>query len=1034
MLAGAAVALWLTVGRDWAAAWIVDALNDAGIPIRSLSIERVGLEGAVLRDVVIGDRALVVREISVDVTLEELVEDGHVDEVEVSGVDLRVILMPDGEVVLPGWTFPDGAEPTTDEPSAVSGIPFDRIDVTDISVTMETPVGDVTGAVSRASAVATSDGALRLATSGAVGHAIGGLTVEIDAVLGEGGTVEGELVLRDGAVAWSGFAAQNISGWLSASGALDRLDTIEGMVELSRLTWPDGVAEDVTVLAAGPGEGAWLGLRGHLPDGTATVAVDAAWADPAAALVHAQIGVEAADLSALPVPAVAGVLSSSAGRLDAAVDIPLSALLAVGNELPAEVIGEAALRLDRATVDGVAEGVSAEIAGDVVWRDGRLTVTGMEPWRLAGASETLGRDLAAVFAGVGEGPATLSVDVSGQAPTIGLVATASVDTPVASAAGPIDLLLTIDPDHGPRMEVAQAMLTVGPIDRAGLTIQPHRVDVSGMLSPGSGTVSVSAEASFSGGPDGVLTVEDGAVAVDADVRWHEGGMDIRATDCIRLSVGPAVIDGVAALPDGLSVCIEPAADGATPYWTEEDGFWQAGGTIPEVRTRLIVDDGAGGTEVVGALPRLAAMAEGPTGGPPVVAVELSGGDLVIPSVDVRVSDWLGSVAMMPGGEQVATLDVARATATMLGDSPPVVPLRVRGSADFDAAGSVTFSGVGVGAGGALVVSAYGRHLPGRGGRVDITVSPTSLTVDGTQLTDLSPALSFLADIGVEGTVSATGYYGWGASRGSRADIALDASTAVSEIAAADGVAARLVAQPLVPLTFPPGQRITADAANVGVLLGDASVEFAVDPDTTISVSEAGFAWADGRLDARPFMVRPGDPEQVITFDAAGLDLARVVEDLSLDGLAATGRLSGVLPIRLTDDTIFVDRALLSSTEPGVIRYTPDGDPAGFGDESGGVDLLLNAVRNFHYESLSLSLSGQTGGDLIAGVNIRGANPDLYEGYPIALNINASGALDRILRRGLATVRIADNVEALIGEGREQPDIDRLIDGLRSIVE
>ena len=212
VLAGAAVALWLTVGRDWAAVWIVDALNDAGIPIRSFSIEHVGLEGAVLRDVVIGDRALFVREISVDVTLDELVEDGHVDEVEVSGVDLRVILMPDGEVVLPGWFFPDGAEPTTDEtpneaPAAL-GIPFDRIDVTDISVTMETPVGDVTGAINRASAVATPDGALRLATSGAVGHAVGGLTVEIDAVLSEGGAVEGELVLRDGAIAWSGFAAQ----------------------------------------------------------------------------------------------------------------------------------------------------------------------------------------------------------------------------------------------------------------------------------------------------------------------------------------------------------------------------------------------------------------------------------------------------------------------------------------------------------------------------------------------------------------------------------------------------------------------------------------------------------------------------------------------------------------------------------------------------------------------------------------------------------------------------------------------------------
>ena len=1034
VLAGAAVALWLTVGRDWAVAWLVDELNEAGVPIRSFTIERVGLEGFVVRDVVIGDRALVVRRVSVDVTLEELVEDGDVDEVEISGVDLRLVLMPDGEVVLPGWVFSDAAEPATDEAPSALDMPFERVDVTDISVTVETPAGDVTGIIERASAVATPDGALRLATSGAIGHAVGGVTVEVDAALAADGTVEGELVLRDGAMTWSGFAAQGVSGWLSASGALGRLDTIEGMVELSRLTWPDGVAENIAVLAAGPGESAWISLRGHLPDGAGAAAVEATWADPAAALVHAQVALDVADLSALPIAALADVLPSGAGRLTAAVDIPLSAVLAVGDRLPSEVTGDAALQLDDITVDGVADGMSAEIAGDLVWRDNRLTVTGVEPWRIAGASEALGVDIAAVIDGPGDDPARLTVDLGSQAPTIGLLAAASVDTPVASVTGPIELMLTVDPDDGPRVEVAQATLAAAPIDRAGLTIHPHRVYVSGTLSPGSGTVSVSAEGTFSGGPAGVFTVEDGAVAVDADIRWHDEGTEIRATDCIRVSVGSAVVDGVASLPDGLSVCIEPAADGAGPSWQDDGGLWQAGGTIPEVRTRLIVDDGAGGTEVVGILPRLAIRAAGSAAGPSAATVELSGGDLVIPSVDVRVSDWLGSLTMTPDDEQMATLDIGRATVTMLGDNPPVVPLRVRGSADFDAAGGVTFNGVGVGAGGALVASAYGRHLPGRGGRVDLVVSPTSLTVDGTQLSDLSPALSIVADIAVEGTVSATGYYGWGASRGSRADIALDASTVVSDVAAADGVAARLVAQPLVPLTFPPGQRVTADAVNVGVLLGEAAIAFAVDPDTTMSVSEAGFAWADGRLDARPFVVRPDDPEQVITFDAAGLDLARLVEDLSLDGLAATGRLSGVLPIRLTDDTIFVDRALLSSTEPGVIRYTPDGDPAGFGDDSGGVDLLLNAVRNFHYESLSLSLSGRTGGDLIAGLSIRGANPDLYEGYPIALNINASGALDRILRRSLATVRIADNVEALIGEGGQQPDVDSLVDGLRSIVE
>ncbi len=55
------------------------------------------------------------------------------------------------------------------------------------------------------------------------------------------------------------------------------------------------------------------------------------------------------------------------------------------------------------------------------------------------------------------------------------------------------------------------------------------------------------------------------------------------------------------------------------------------------------------------------------------------------------------------------------------------------------------------------------------------------------------------------------------------------------------------------------------------------------------------------------------------------------------------------------------------------------------------------------------MEGQAGGELAVGIAIRGSNPAFYDGYPVALNLKVSGALDRILRQSLDTYRIPETV-------------------------
>jgi len=80
--------------------------------------------------------------------------------------------------------------------------------------------------------------------------------------------------------------------------------------------------------------------------------------------------------------------------------------------------------------------------------------------------------------------------------------------------------------------------------------------------------------------------------------------------------------------------------------------------------------------------------------------------------------------------------------------------------------------------------------------------------------------------------------------------------------------------------------------------------------------------------------------------------------------------------------------------------------------------LLQALENFRYETLRLTVDGRTDAEMDVGLHIAGANPDLYDGYPIEFNLNLEGALANVLRSGLAGYQIPERIrERMQGFGR-----------------
>ena len=143
-------------------------------------------------------------------------------------------------------------------------------------------------------------------------------------------------------------------------------------------------------------------------------------------------------------------------------------------------------------------------------------------------------------------------------------------------------------------------------------------------------------------------------------------------------------------------------------------------------------------------------------------------------------------------------------------------------------------------------------------------------------------------------------------------------------------------------------------------------------------------------------------------DVTGVELQQL---LSIGGIeaSASGTLAGHVPIKLDGETAEIHGGRLEAPGPGIIRYQPKTLPAALQGQDQGSKLLVTALQNLHYKSLWLGLDRAANGETVVGLHVTGANPELYGGYPVELNINLTGQLDQVVRQTLATYNVPDQI-------------------------
>ena len=227
-----------------------------------------------------------------------------------------------------------------------------------------------------------------------------------------------------------------------------------------------------------------------------------------------------------------------------------------------------------------------------------------------------------------------------------------------------------------------------------------------------------------------------------------------------------------------------------------------------------------------------------------------------------------------------------------------------------------------------------------------------------------------------------------------------------------GVAGTIKLSSLLPPRTSGVQTLTVAHVETAVPLEKGVVKFEVGPAMSAQLVEAVWPFTGGRLT----LTTPKGAANSFNLKVDDVDVAELLLLLDVPGLSGTGKLSGQIPLKIVDGDPIITHGALSASGSGVIIYTNEAADAAANTEQ--TQLLSKALKNFHYTELSGALDGNINGNLQFQIGLRGANPSLYDGYPINLNVNLEGSLVDIVRRGTVGLRPLELIRSGVGKEKE----------------
>ena len=980
-----------------------EVLRSQGFPNASLTVRHIGLTRSEIADIDLGgESGARVSMLAVDYSPGRLAE-GIIDGVSLQAPMINIRLDAGGIDLGPlGRLVEDGSEGKASSVMRMLG----PVSVVDGRIAVTTPVGTVNARL---------DGTL-LFTDGlgtkadarfALDHPDARVDGRLNGIVDATDQVQFDVTI-DSASSDARLAFAQLSGALRIGGqlpaALDgdgsltmrgvRFDGLDiGNVDVSG-SLTDRAAE-AELLLGGAGTGLSVQMRAATenffdPAATLELSGDVATdglrgpfklpgdIDVVGALVFAFEGARS-DLQALPAALQNGDVRAE-GAIDGSLTADMLALTVPSLKLDATMNGTASLRIDA--------------------RGWRLQPHDTLAIDLGAATAGGAHHVKAILGGMPEAPFAAGGPAAADPVRIGMTVGGVVDD-TQPLSGQISGNIWAGQPDGVRLE--NLTVRLDPLEmRLGGTdfgVQAATVRMNGTAADLS--IDVAAETRFSGMPLPGVEVTGGQAVFESRINYGADGVKAFPQGCADVRATLVSFRGTDVRPGPMMVC--PQADG-TPFLhaviddAEDASGFKRIDLAGVLMSSEVAVTGAGPYPLSGTLPRLDGsgsfdIRRGTWWG----KLHTDGGNLRLEGPDVAIAD-MDSVLNIEGRETLLGARLALARARLVDHRRPsrfiAVTLRGNGTHTGEALSFTGNAGQNAGPEAAIKVV----HNLGDGkGSASARIAPWSMTPGAAQPQVLLPMLEGLVTK-ASGSLAAEADMDWttddthSSGKLTLRDVAF--ATAPAEVAGIDGV---LSFADLLHLKSAGEQSLRIGFVDAGLPLSDGVAKFNLPGDRAIHVDSVLWPLAGGRLVIRDLRLPLDALPDMIVADIEGVDAATLVGMADIADLQAEGNLSGRVPVRLTDDGPVIDHATLTATGGGVLRYRSASAAATLKQSGQSAELLARALDDFQYTKFRLTLDGPLTGNITAEAQIDGANPKLYSGQRIELNVRLQGALRDLLQ-------------------------------------
>lgn len=154
---------------------------------------------------------------------------------------------------------------------------------------------------------------------------------------------------------------------------------------------------------------------------------------------------------------------------------------------------------------------------------------------------------------------------------------------------------------------------------------------------------------------------------------------------------------------------------------------------------------------------------------------------------------------------------------------------------------------------------------------------------------------------------------------------------------------------------------------------------------------------------------PAQPVHRLTLQLQNFEVQKLLNLEQQKGLEGTGLLDGTLPLVISGRAVMVEEGLVEARPPGgVIRYRP---PPAAGQAVAStnphMEMVLQALSDFHYNVLAMSVQYQEDGTLLLNTRLEGRNPGWQNGRPVHFNLNVQENIPALLRTLETVTKVQD---------------------------